>query len=132
MMRLLTVGQLIEIYDGVMQQSGGTAGVRDLPALESAAAQPCMTFGGRDLYPTLIERAAALAFSLINNHPFVDGNKRAAQAAMETFLMLNGQEIDAPVDEQEQVILAVAAGGLSREQFTEWLRSRVVKRRSGS
>jgi death on curing protein len=87
-----------------------------------------MTFGGTDLYPTLVEKAAALGFSLIKNHPFVDGNKRTAHAIMETFLVLNGYEIDAPVDEQEQVVLDVAAGIQDREGFTQWLASHVVER----
>jgi death on curing protein len=96
--------------------------VLSLPALESALAQLRMTFGGEDLYPTLVEKAAALGYSLIANHPFVDGNKRTGHAAMEVFLMLNGCEIQASVDEQERVILQVAAGEMKREGFTEWLR----------
>jgi death-on-curing protein len=82
-----------------------------------------MTFGGADLYPTPVEKAAALGHSLIANHPFVDGNKRTGHAAMEVFLMVNGFEIQASVDEQEQVILQVAAGAMKREEFTEWLRA---------
>lgn len=81
-----------------------------------------MTFDGQDLYPTIIEKASALGFSLINNHPFIDGNKRIGQAAMETFLVLNDYEIDAPVDEQERIILQVASGKMKREAFTDWLR----------
>jgi death-on-curing protein len=61
--------------------------------LESALAQPRATFGGTDLYPGLIEKAAALGFSLVMGHPFVDGNKRTGHAAMETFLILNGHEL---------------------------------------
>jgi death-on-curing protein len=87
-----------------------------------------MTFSGQDLYPTIVEKAASLGFSLIKNHPFVDGNKRAGHAAMEVFLLLNGYEIDASVDEQEQVILQLAAGELDRNAFTEWLRVHVVER----
>lgn len=104
-------------------------GLRDGNALESAIAQPLMTFGGEDLYPTLLEKAAALGFSLIGNHPFVDGNKRVGHAAMETFLFLNGFEIEASVDEQEEVILRVAEGTLDRAGFTEWLRVYVRARR---
>ena len=80
-----------------------------------------MTFDGQDLYPTLVEKAAALGFSLIQNHPFVDGNKRTAHAALETFLVLNGYQIQATVEEQEATILNVAAGKTGREAFTEWL-----------
>ena len=70
-MRYLTVSEVLEVYSRVMQQSGGLVGIRDLGALESAVAQPRMTFGGADLYPTLIEKASALGFSLIQNHPFI-------------------------------------------------------------
>jgi death-on-curing protein len=90
-----------------------------------------MTFAGADLYPTLVEKAAALGYALIQNHPFVDANKRTGHAAMEVFLVLNGHEIRAAVDEQEQIILQVAAGERDREAFTEWLRSHIVERSSG-
>ena len=66
----------------------------------SVVAQPKATFGGVDLYPTVVEKATALCFSRVQNHPFVDGNKRVGHAAMETFLVLNGTEIDAAVDDQ--------------------------------
>lgn len=80
-----------------------------------------MTFSGVDLYPTLVEKASALGFSIVMNHPFIDGNKRTGHGAMETFLVLNGLEIIAAVDEQEQIILALAAGKLERDPFTKWL-----------
>jgi death on curing protein len=87
-----------------------------------------MTFGGQDLYPTLAEKAAALGFSLVCNHAFVDGNKRVGHAAMETFLVLNGWELAAEVDEQEQIILRLAAGTLKREEFTVWVQSHLHQR----
>jgi death-on-curing protein len=87
-----------------------------------------MTFSGVDLYPTIAEKAAALGFSLIMNHPFVDGNKRTGHAAMEVFLLLNGYEIGASVDEQEQVVLQLAAGELDRKAFAEWVLRHVVER----
>ncbi len=95
-----------------------------LPALESALAQPQMTFDSADLYPTLVDKA--LGYALIKNHPFLDGNKRTGHAAMEVFLVLNGYEIRAPVDEQERVILQVAATEIEREEFTAWLRTHIV------
>ena len=124
-MRYLTLDEVLELYRRVIEQSGGSRGIRDVGALESAIAQPRMTFGGDDLYPTLIEKACALGFSLIKNHPFVDGNKRLGHAAMETFLVLNGLEIMATIDEQERTVLEVAAGQMKREDFTEWLLSHV-------
>ena len=85
-----------------------------------------MTFAGQDFYPDLMGKAAALGYSLIRNHPFIDGNKRIGHTAMEVMLVFNGYEIDADMDEQEQVILAVAAGEFSRAEFTAWLKPRVV------
>jgi death-on-curing protein len=128
MMRYLTLEEVLEVHRLVLQQSGGMAGVRDLGALESALAQPQMAFGGQDLYPTLGEKAAALGFSLVCNHPFVDGNKRAGHAAMETFLVLNGWELAAGIDEQEQVCLQLAAGLMKREEFSGWVQSRLHRR----
>ncbi len=125
-MRYLTLNEVLDLYWRVMELSGGTMGIRDLGALEAALAQPRATFGGEDLYPTIVEKAAALGFSLIKNHPFLDGNKRIGHAAMETFLILNGYEIEAPVDEQEQVIVQVASGKMGLRAFTGWLREHVV------
>lgn len=127
-MRYLTLGEVLELYHRIIRQSGGSQGIRDLGALESALAQPRMTFGNQELYPTVVEKASALGFSLIKNHPFVDGNKRTGHAAMETFLVLNGFEIDASVDEQEQIILQVASGELERDEFTAWLSGHVVRK----
>jgi death-on-curing protein len=127
-MRYLTLDEVLELHRLALEQAGGATGVRDLGALESAVAQPYMTFGGEDLYPGLVEKAAALGFSLVMNHPFVDGNKRAGHAAMETFLVLNGHELTAPTDEQERVVLGLAAGTLKRDEFTEWIRTHLIER----
>jgi len=126
-MRYLVLGEVLDLYSRLMEQSGGLAGVRDLGMLESALSQPQMAFGGEELYPTLVDKAVALGFSLIRNHPFLDGNKRIGHAAMETFLILNGLEIEAPVEEQEKVILGVASGVLQREDWVRWLVSHVVE-----
>jgi death-on-curing protein len=120
-MRYLTLVEVAELHRLVVGSTGGAPGIRDLAALESAVARPYATFGGTDLYPTLIEKAAALCFALVRGHPFVDGNKRAGHAAMETFLVLNGAEIDAPVDEQERLMLDLAAGRIGRSDLTSWL-----------
>ena len=127
-MRYLTLGEVLELYHRIIRQSGGSQGIRDLGALESALAQPRMTFGNQELYPTVVEKASALGFSLIKNPPFVDGNKRTGHAAMETFLVLNGFELDASVDEQEQIILQVASGELESDEFTAWLSGHVVRK----
>ena len=126
--RYLTLAEVVELHRRVVTQAGGSGGLRDLGGLESAVAQPRMTFEGRDLYPTLEEKATALGLSLISNHPFLDGNKRVGHAAMETFLVLNGLELDAPVDESERTVLAVAAGALDRAGLLAWVRRHVRAR----
>ena len=125
-MRYLTLIEVLELHRRIIEKSGGASGIRDLGLLESAIAQPRMTFGGKDLYPSLAEKAAALGFSMIMNHPFVDGNKRIGHAAMETFLVLNKLEISAPADEQEQVVLAIASGEMKREALVAWLQQYTV------
>jgi death on curing protein len=130
-MTYLTARQILELHRMGIARSGGSSGVRDLKAVEAAAAQPEMTFDGDDLYPTLTAKAGTLAFSLIQNHPFVDGDKRGGHAAVETMLLLNDYEIDAPVDEQERVILAVASSQLSRAALTEWLEQHLIQNLQG-
>lgn len=125
MIYYLSLVEVLDLHQRVIEQSGGAFGVQDLGALESAVAQLRMTFGGEELYPTIVEKAASLGFSLVMNHPFLDGNKRIGHAAMETFLILNGIEISATVDEQEKIILALASGELEREVFVEWLKEHV-------
>ena len=126
-MYYISLDAVLALHRRIIQTSGGSAGIRDQGGLESAIAQPLMTFGGQDLYPTVIEKAAALCFSLIRNHPFVDGNKRVGHAAMEVFLISNGYGIDATVDIQERIILGVASGEVSREQLVEWLREHICE-----
>ena len=125
-MRYVTLAESLAIHDRILTQSGGLAGILSLGALESALAQPFATFGGQALDPALVDKAAALGFSMLNNHPFVDGNKRTGHAVMEMYLMLNGYGIEATMDEQVDVIVQVAAGERDRKQFVEWLRIHVV------
>ena len=127
MTRYLTLEELLELHKLLLFQSGGTGGVRDAGALASAVAQPSMAFGGNELYASLTQKAAALAFSLIQNHPFMDGNKRVGHAAMEVMLRLNGYEIKAHVDEQEQVVLSVASSEISRGDLARWLEQRLAQ-----
>lgn len=121
MIRYLTMTETIAIYQRLMAQSGGLVGIRSMDGLYAAVYQPQMTFDGNDLYPTVADKAAALAYSLIQNHPFVDGNKRIGHAAMEVFLILNGYELSASVDEQETLILEIASGVVSRTVLAGWI-----------
>ena len=126
-MRYLTLGEVVELHQRLLTQTGGASGIRDLGLLESALAQPKATFGGADLHPTLVDKAAALGFALVANHAFVDGNKRVGHAAMEVSLLLNAHEIDASVDEQERVMLDVASAAMDRAGLAQWLDKYVKK-----
>ena len=125
-MRYLSLEEIIALHAEVIFRSGGILGIRDRGGLESAVAQPQMTFDGQDLYPSISEKASALGHGLIQNHPFLDGNKRIGHAAIEVFLVLNGYEIESFVDEQEQIIIAVASGRMSRSELGEWLAQNIV------
>ena len=125
-MRLLSVEDVLEIHDVLATTSGGARGLRDRGLLESAVAQASMTFGGEDLYPDLISKAAAVGHALIANHPFVDGNKRIGHAAIEAMPRLHGFRLRADIDEGEATFLAVAAGTMDREALTLWVRQHTV------
>ena len=125
-MQYLTIEQVLDIHNQIMARTGGASGITNMGLLESSIAQPQMTFNGQELYATLPEKAVALGFSLIKNHPFLDGNKRIGHAAMEVFLILNGWEINANLEEQEQIILQVASGAMAREDFADWLQAKII------
>lgn len=126
MIRYLTVAEVMEIHAEVVRLHGGSDAVLDFGKIDSAVAQPKMTFGGDDLYPTLVEKAAALGFSLSMNHGFADGNKRVGFTAIDVFLRINGFKVAAHVDDAERVGLAVAAGAMTREEFTTWVQANVI------
>ncbi|GAB3803924.1 type II toxin-antitoxin system death-on-curing family toxin [Spirosoma humi] len=126
-MRQLSLADVFKLHERIIEQSGGSLGIRNSEIVASALIQPFATFDGHELYPTLVDKAAMTGYLLICNHPFVDGNKRIGHAVMETLLVLNGFEILASVDEQEQIILQVADGTQTRENFTQWVSQHVSR-----
>jgi death-on-curing protein len=97
-----------------IESFGGTHSVRDEGLLDSALAQPKITFGGELLHPTLAEQAAAYLYHLSRNHPFVDGNKRTAFAAMDTFLEVNGYCLTLSDDEAYDLVMQTAQGQIDK------------------
>ena len=120
-MKYLTPEQVLFIHSRLVAETGGDHGVRDLRLLESAVARPRATFDGNELYPDLFTKTAALMDSLINNHPFVDGNKRTGITAAGLFLLINGVELTASTEELETFTLRVATGGLEIVDMCTWL-----------
>jgi death-on-curing protein len=106
----LCLDEVVEIHRDQITRYGGSFGVRDVGLLQSAIAQPMVTFGGRFLHVDLFEMAAAYLFHLVQNHPFVDGNKRVGAVAAIVFLLLNDQNINATNEKLEAMVLAAACG----------------------
>lgn len=121
-MYTLSLEQVLFIHERLIATSGGSPGVKDAGRLQSALAQPFATYDGEDLYPGLISKAVALAYFLIQGHPFHDGNKRIGYASMLVTLSRNGLEVVADVDDAEQVVLGVASGTVSHAEFEAWVR----------
>jgi death on curing protein len=121
----VSADQVIALHRLLVRDFGGSSGIRDRGALESAIARPAMTFGGDDLYTDVAAKTAALMHSLVLNHPFVDGNKREGVAAAEFFLERNGHQLLASDDELEGLTLAVAKGKIQVEALAIWFRQRL-------
>lgn len=121
-MKYLTAEQVLFIHARLIAETGGSHGVRDLGMLESAVARSRATFDDQELYPSIFLKAAALLDSLINNHPFVDGNKRSGITAAALFLQANGWRLSASNAELEEFTLRVAVAHPEVPRIAEWLR----------
>ena len=120
-MKQLTKRQVLLLHEQLLQEFGGTAGIRDDGLLESALAAPFQTFGGQSLYPSVQAKAAQLGFGLVCNHPFVDGNKRIGAHVMLVFLALNGIELSYTQQELIDIICAVAADRANNTDLLQWI-----------
>ncbi len=124
-MRYLSTKDVIQIHFELIEVTGGSQGLRDLGLLESAVARPRATFGGKDLYPTLILKASALVHSLLLNHMFVDGNKRTATVSMIEFLILNNKKFQASNKEIVDFALWVENKKPTIEQISQWIEKHI-------
>lgn len=122
----LTIEQILFIHARLIDETGGGHGVRDLGLLQSATARPQAVFDGKDLYPDLFTKTAALSESLINNHPFLDGNKRTGIASAGLFLRINGVDLTASNKLLLQFTLNIAKSLHNVDSITEWLRENSV------
>jgi len=121
----LTKQQVILLHKDIIAASGGSPEIRDEGLLESALNTPFQTFSRTELYPTIIEKAARLGYGLIKNHAFVDGNKRIGAHTMLVFLALNDIEVEYEDNDFIQLVLGIAAGEISDEQFLAWLQAHI-------
>lgn len=120
-MMKLSKHQILLLHEQLIEATGGSADLRDEGMLDSARNAPFQTFGGEDVYPSLQQKAARLCFSLVKNHPFVDGNKRIGVHVMLVFLALNRIELHYTQTELSDVILQLAAGTISFSGLLKWI-----------
>ena len=118
----LSLAEVLEIHRDQIERYGGHAGLRDLGLLQSALAMPAAGFGGRYLHSDLVEMAAAYLFHIVQNHPFIDGNKRTGTVAAILFLSLNGIELQADETQLEQLLIDVAKGKAGKGSVADFLR----------
>ena len=124
-MKILTKDQIILLHAQLIKETGGMEGIRDEGLLDSAILNPFQSFDGKELYPTVLEKGASLGFGLIQNHAFIDGNKRVGTHAMLVFLALNGFYFSYTQKELTEIILSVAAGEKDCDDLLRWLQSHV-------
>jgi len=113
--------QVLKLHSSLIAKTGGMDGVRDKNLLDSALKAPFQTFGGNELYPDVYDKASQLCYSLIENHPFADGNKRIGVHLTLLFLKLNDAEIEYTHKELSDFGLSVASGKMSKDEIKAWL-----------
>ena len=118
---MISTKEILTIHKELIDNFGGSHGVRDLTLLESALARPFQTYDNTDLYKTSLDKAAALIESLLINHPFIDGNKRTGYTALRLFLMQHGLDFTASQTSRYDFVIAIAAGDLKFEGILLWL-----------
>ena len=124
--KFLSVDDVLRLHADQIDSFGGSQGVRDEGLLESALAQPQASFGGELLHPTIQDQAAAYFYHLAMNHPFIDGNKRTAFAAMDTFLRLNGYSLNLTDEQVYNLVMQVAQGNMNKEELAAFLKEVIV------
>lgn len=118
---MISEQEALEIHTILIERFGGANGIRDKELLDSALNRPYQTFDGHELYPTPIEKAAAILESIVKNHPFTDGNKRTGYVLARLLLMNNQLDIDTDEDQKYQFVISISIGELNFEQIKEWL-----------
>jgi death-on-curing protein len=126
LIKRIHVDEIVSLHSKLISQSGGLDGIRDANLLDLSVNSPYHTFGGQNLYPTIQAMAAHLAFSLIKNHPFLDGNKRIGILAMMVFLKINGLPIVCTDNELETLGWGLADGSIDESELIGWIVSHAL------
>jgi len=118
---MIPIKEVEQIHKILIDTFGGSHGIRDLSALQSALTRPFQTFDNKELYSTPIDKAASLIESILNNHPFIDGNKRIGYVLTRLLLLKNGMDIKANHDEKYEFVINIASGKIRFEEIVSWL-----------
>ena len=130
MTKFLDKETILYFHSDQIKRYGGSFGVRDENLLESALAQPQATFNGKYLHKNIYEKAAAYAYHICKNHPFIDGNKRIALIAMVTFLYVNRYELKISEKEMYLLIMGIANNSISKEDLTDYIKNYTTKHKT--
>ena len=121
----LTREEILRFHERLIEQYGGSHGIRDENLLDSALSVPFQSFGDFEFYPTVLEKAVRLCFGLVENHPFIDGNKRVGAMALLTTLNINNISLRTDSDELSKVTLSLSSGKIDYEDLLRWVREHV-------
>jgi len=125
---MISVAEVEQLHKLLIDNFGGSHGIRDRQALDSALSRPFQTFDGNDLYPSAIEKAASLVESILINHPFIDGNKRTGYALLRLYLLYNDLDIIASPDNKYEFVINIASGTLKYDGIVSWLSSNTTEK----
>lgn len=128
---MISVVEVEQLHKLLIDQFGGSHGIRDMASLDSALSRPFQTFDNHDLYPSVIDKAASLIESMLINHPFIDGNKRTGYLVLRLFLINNGLDIFASQDNKFEFVINIASGTLKYDGIVSWLKSNTKKKNGG-
>lgn len=124
---MISTEEVLKIHDLLIEKFGGSPGVRDKELLESSVFRPFYTFDSKDLYPSPVDKSAALIESIVKNHPFVDGNKRTGYTLMRLFLLNEGIDIEATENEKYDFVIKIAEGKSNFEDIRNWITEKSKK-----
>ena len=124
---MISFNEVLNIHSLLIEKFGGLTGIRDKDLLDSSIHRPFATFDSKDLYPSTVDKAAAILESIVKNHPFIDGNKRTGYTLMRLILLSDGLDISASEDEKYEFVIGIAEGKMTFDRIQTWIISKLKK-----
>ena len=124
---MISLEEVLEYHSLLIDSFGGDRGVRDMKSLDAAIHRPYSTFDQEELYPSPVEKSAAILQSIVVNHPFVDGNKRTGYFLMRLFLLNHNLDCEANLEEKYEFVIAVSIGEMEIDAIIGWINEKLIK-----